>query len=479
MSSSQQEHDDTITRLGTEQKAFISPEEDLHSNLFGFHYVQVDASEKCLIYRDGILYKQLTPGPHHWWTGFFHKWKKQRINMRIELLPLTVKGRVKGPSMPKEVPGASAVDLACDVTTKLDLTCRMADIQTFLQYRSPISVFESAISNMVVEMIGKLSYDMYGQWAKELRNLIRERLMVAGHDNAERLVGIKIEDVYVKEFRPNTAHDQNMIANYQIVERIRREASIAQAKAEQDRLSAVSYREQAEILNIAPAILALQKTPIGIALIERDADLRKLVIGAGLNPGVNIYPIQDPNPQLSSGQGANIGYLHAPQSTTPPGQNPPPVVQPSGPISFGSQQSSQSGPIDFNTYAASSMNSSTQSFDMGDAPVDAERRKQELAAFGQSTFEPAGEGKIVPQHDEYGNVIPNTKEWVLQVSVQREYTALTIVFHCPAGYPIYPPAVQVRSARGQLQWIEPNSVRDWHMDRLLVEVAQEISNEIP
>jgi hypothetical protein len=236
--------------------------------------------------------------------------------MRIEIIPFTVKGRVRGPSMPSDVPGAAAVDLACDVTAELALECKLVDVQAHLQHSQPLTKFYSTVQDIVVDLIGKLPYDKYGSWITQLRDDILDRLTRPGRGDVERSVGIRVEDVLVKSFQPNSAHDRNMIANYQLVERIRREAAEAQAKAERDHVAAESFRKQGELLNIAPAILALKETPMGVALIESDAELRKLTVAAGLNPGVNIQPIQDPTNQPATTTSTVQSKYSSPDHTT-------------------------------------------------------------------------------------------------------------------------------------------------------------------
>ncbi|GCF07724.1 SPFH domain-containing protein [Dictyobacter arantiisoli] len=475
------DENNTIVELDDEHNVFILTEEQLHPNLIGFHRVQVDATEKCLIYRDGLLFKTLGPGPHRWWNGFRHKWKKQRINMRVEMLPFSVKGRVKGPAMPQDVPGAAAVDLACDVTAALDLVCRLADIDTFLQYRNPLSVFSSSFQNMVVELIGNLPYDQLGKWAVDLRTQIYDRLTLPGRDNAERRVGIRVEEVFVREFKPNTAHDRNMMANYQLVERVRREVAEAEAKEQGAVKTAASLRAQGELLNIAPSILALKDTPIGIELLKHDASLRNMAFAAGLNPGVNIQPIRDTTGQLTSGQTGQIGYLNPPSADPRGIPAPPPGA--SGPL-YNSAQPQVSGQLYDNTtlsntspFSPPSSGSPSGAPASGGEPVESARRARELEALQQQGFIPVGVGKVEPLRDQNGN--PTTREWVLMVQSPRADGFPLIVFHCPVLYPTVAPTVQVRQATGSLTWTVPNTLNSWQAGRLLVEIAQEINNDLP
>jgi hypothetical protein len=494
--------DQTIAKTDIQHTLFIGKEELIRFKLFGFYYsIQIDASEKRLIYRDGLLYKQLGPGPHRWWSILpWRKWKQQRINMRIEVIPVRVKGRVRGPSMPKDIPGAAAVDLACDVTADIDLVCKLADVKAHLQHHEPLTVFISTISDMIVEMIGKLPYDKYGTWITQLRDDILNQLTGSGRGNVERSVGIRVEDVLVTSFQPNTEHDRNMIKNYELVERVRREMAETQAKAERDDVAAKSFREQGELLNIAPSILALKDSSIGVALIENDANLRKLSIAAGLNPGVNIQPIQEPVNQLGSGSGIITGYLNLPQPGQRPGQNTPPPAaqQTSGPLPYqhtsspsyppiqqtsgvqypGSQQQ-PSAPLNFAEDTTQTLTDQTQNASSVSSPVDPARQRRELAALQQNGFETGGEGKVTTVYDQNSNPIPNTTEWVLQVAAPRPNGYLTMVFHCPTGYPTVAPSVQLRNPTGGFRWFEPNTIQDWHIGRMLVEVAQEINNDIP
>src|SRR5579872_684067 len=155
-------NDEKITELTQQHKFFIPTDEELEPDLFGRHTVQVDAGQTWLLYRDGQLVDRLKPGRHTWWNGFRHKWRIQKINERVELLPIPVSGRVKGPNV-KDAASGSSVELACDVKAMLEISCRIAQIDNFLQYRDPLSAFIASIQNMVVEFIGRLSYDQYGQ----------------------------------------------------------------------------------------------------------------------------------------------------------------------------------------------------------------------------------------------------------------------------------------------------------------------------
>lgn len=472
---------ESITELNEQHKLFILEEKDLVPNLLSIHRVQVLSGNKWLVYCDGVLVKQLDAGPHSWWNGFLHKWKAQIINTRVELLSIDVKGRVKGPSGPKEIPGAHVMELACEVTAQLQLSAKIVEVENFIQYRDPISVFRASIRNMIVELIGQLPYDHYGQWATELRDLVLDRLQgrsQGGRDDAVRRLGIRVEDAFVTRFNPSTANDRNMLQMYQLVERARRELVEVQANAQRDNIVARSYAEQGAVLNIAPSILALQDSPVGQALIDRDAELRGLMVHAGLTPGVSVtmQPPGQPG-QPVPGQALNppLGYLHqlppAAASALPPATGP--FVNQGG----GGYQKEVTGQI----YAAEKNDSAPlPSFAEEEPPVDSARQSSELTLLKQGNFIPAGSGKVTPRYDEWGNPLPGSKEWVLQVTQQRNTGYLMIIFACPAGYPVQPPRVQMKAPTGGgFIPMEPNSITSWHPGRTLLEVAQEVSQSLP
>lgn len=460
-----------IAPLSPQHRLFIPKEIPLEPNVFGLiHQVQVAAGDEWLVYCDGQLKKRLKPGRYTWWNGFRHDWRAQIINVRVELLPRSVKGRVKGPSMPKEAAGGTAIELACDVTAELEIACKIAQIENYLQYRDPITVFFASIDNMVVEFIGRLSYDQYGQWSTVIRDLTKERLQPGGRDDSVRRLGILVEDIFVTDFKPNTAHDRNVLSMYQLIERGKRELVEAQANSTRDTVVAESFAQQGGILNIAPSILAMQKSPIGKDLIDRDADLRRLIIATGLNPGVNVQPLQDVTGQLGSGQPASVGYLNPPQPAVT-GQLQARPGQPN-------QVSGQLFSVDQSNPDQASTSPLFQ--DTGGPPVDNARQKIELAGLESAGFNVAGSGQVVSTFDASGRPVPATKEWVLQVSARRPTGYLTIAFHCPAGYPSLAPRVEVKPPTGGgFQQVEPNTVHEWNAGCMLADVAREIAENTP
>lgn len=458
-----------IAEITSEQRHFLLKEEELKAGFLGIHTVQVDASQTWLVYRDGLLKKQLGPGRHTWWNGFFHKWRVQKINNRVELLHVQVKGRVKGPSMSSEAAGGAALELACDVTAELEMTCKIANIENFIQYRLPMSVFFAAVHDMVVEFIGRLSYDQYGQWATVIRTWTKQYLGPRGGFDAEVRVGIRVDDVFVTDFKPNTIHDRNVLSMYQLIERGKRELVEAQSNAKRDTVVAESFAKQGEILNIPPAILALQDSPVGRALIEHDADLRRLMVATGINPSINVQPIPDTTGQLASGQTSSLGYLNPPR---------PPVAGqlPTGPTSS-QQVTGQIFPAD---QPGSTQPFSSPSQDTAGTPVDSARQELELAELDRAGFQTAGRGQVVPAYDDAGRPVAGSKGWELQVTQRRSSGYLAMMFHCPPGYPNVAPSVKVRTpAGGEFQPMIPNAIHEWNAGRVLADVAREIVESIP
>lgn len=461
------EDENTIANLNEQHKLFILKEVDLNPDfhLFRLFYrTQVDMGQVWQVYRDGMFYAQLTSGPHTLWNALWHKWRAQIVNLRIVQLHFTAQGRVKGPQLPAETPGATSVDLGCNVSVKFDLSCKIADIGTYLQFEDPLSAFSASLNNMVHEMIGRLNYDQYGEWATQLRNYLRERLR-GGSDDAERHIGLRVEDVFITKVEPNSITDRTMLAMYQQVERARRELAEAQANRQRDKEVAQSFADQGSIMDISPAILALQNSSIGKELIQHDAHLREMMIGVGLNPGVSITPIRDFQ-QHPGGPSQGGGYLNPPRPNPNTNSSPSGVLGQTGYTSGPTSFDSQSGPIPsspFNTIPGSAQ------------PVDSARQDQELAALNAAGY--FCTGKLIPTFDSLGQPVPGSMEWVLEVYIQRVNGYLTIVFHSPPGYPSVPPRVQARPpVGGGLTWITPNTVSNWNASRLLVEVAQEIDN---
>jgi hypothetical protein len=459
----------------------------------------------------------LYPGPHFLWNWdiIWTRWGAKRINQRTVLLPAVAEGRVKGPLLPHDAPGAANSDLACNVTAQFQLACQIADVEKYLSFQEPLAVFYSSFHNMVAEIIGKLPYDQYGVWATTLRDYVKERLQ-GGRDDSVSLSGLRLEDVFVTAVEANEEHDRLMLEMYKLVERARRELLEAQANRQRDREIMHSYIDQGNILNIAPSILALQDSAIGKELIERDAELRKLMLAVGLDPSVNVQTRQ--NVQLQPGQGANpsIGYLQPFSSTgqLPAGSTPhtnasqplssgyspsfsvsgslspapasqsqpasssyPTVVNPDGlmlPIGNQSPLVNQSGT------GSPAPSSAALTPEGDDTPISLTRQEQELAELSAAGFLCAGKGQHTPAFDQHGQPIPGSKEWVLEAYIPRAIGFLTMIFHCPAGYPITPPRVQVRTPDGdELKWCEPNVIQAWHPGHLLVEVAQEIDEQTP
>ncbi|MGH2479690.1 MAG: hypothetical protein ACRDHW_08560 [Ktedonobacteraceae bacterium] len=463
------EHD-SITQLSPQQKRFIVKQMDLVPGLFGRHRVQVQTGNKWLVYCDGLLVEQFGPGPHSWSNGFFHKWKAQIINTRTELLTTEASGRVKGPTFSGDAAG-TALDLACEVKMELRISVKIVDIDNFIQYRDPLSIFYASLENMVVEFIGQLRYDQYAAWATELRDNVRMALQGGKYDSESR-VGLRVEDVFATDPQPNTAHDRSMLAMYQLVERGRRELVEAKASAQRDNVAANSYADQGRILNLAPSILALQNSPIGQALIERDGSLREALIASGLNPGVNVRPLQEDPALISRDVPPQMAYLNP---APPTAQNTPGSAYPNPQEVTGHLANSGELLTPFPSQNSGSFASPFPSPDSQPAVIDETLREREIAALENAGFLTGGKGSIGPASYEHGQPMSASKEWTLQVYRRHTDGMLSMVFHCLMDYPTSPPGVQVKSpAGGGWTWSNPNTIHTWHARRSLAEVAQEI-----
>lgn len=475
-----QEH--KIAHCSDASKHFILEEVKLKKR-FSFrlwYRVRVEAFETWLIYRDGLLYARLSPGPHILWNIFRHTWRVQRINLRTVLLSFTVKGRVKGPVLPA-VLGAESADLGCTATATFQLLCRIADAGIFLQYEDPLSAFFASLNNILVEVIGRLPYDQYGQWATILRDLVKERIQ-GGRDDSDRLFGIRVEAVYVSDVKPDELQDRNMVAMYQQVERARRELVEAQSNAQRDTVVAESFTRQGEILNIAPSILALQNSAIGKELIARDAELRKLMILAGLNSNkINVQPLRDSPDQGGESQPSSAGYLNPPLPTTP--LSPETINHMaflSGPKSLQEMEMQGTVTSPIPSSALSDFAPPKPTSTPAEPLIDPQRKEQELAELEAAGFRCAGKGQNMPAFDSAGQTIPGSTEWVLEVYASRLSGYLAMIFHCVPGYPHTPPKVEVRPpSGGGKRLVTPNTIQEWNPDRLLVDVAKEINENTP
>ncbi len=491
--SRQQRYQDRIASLEAEHKKFVQ-EEPLSFTLGLFQRLQVESNQVWQVFRDGVFYKQLKPGPHFLWR-LWHKWRVQRVDLRIVRLPIEAEGRVKGPQVNDGSSIMQRVDLACDVVALFQLSCKIADIEKYLQFEEPLTVFFASFYDMVYEIIGKLPYDQYGEWATELRNIVKRRLQ-GGDKDPLYLIGLKIEEVYVTSITPNDEQDANNFEIFKLGEQAKKELLKAQSNRSVDREVYASYREKGEIINIAPSILALQNSPIGEQLIGSDAELRRLMVAAGLNPSINIQPIPDPQNPLSQMSTSSMGYLQPPQRPQlplgnsqqlplNPGRSPFEPAYPTGPFSPESPTIPANSPSGFYPQQSGGFTQQSGGFAFPsmppeEVPVTPMRQEQELAELAAAGFRCAGRGQNTPVFDNAGRPIAGSTEWVLEVYVRRTSGYLTMIFHCPMGYPMAAPRVQIKPQRGgELQWISPNTIDTWHPGRLLVEVAKELNDNIP
>lgn len=108
-------------------------------------------------------------------------------------------------------------------------------------------------------------------------------------------------------------------------------------------------------------------------------------------------------------------------------------------------------------------------------PIAPVRQEQELVELNTAGFLCAGKGQHTPTFDSAGQPIAGSTEWILEVYTPRPIGYLTLIFHCPMGYPLVPPRVQVRMPdESALRWEDPHTLQEWHPGRMLAEVAQEI-----
>lgn len=462
-----------LMEITPEHRLFLLGEEELKPSFFGLHDIRVETGQTWLLYRDGKLKERLEPGRHPRWNGFFHDYRVHKINKRVELLSIPVEGRVKGPSISSDGAGGKSIELACDVTTELGITCKIAQIENFIQFRDPLSVFLAAIQDMVVEYISSLSYDQYGQWATIIRNKTKLYLGPSGGFDAEKRLGIRIEDVFVTDFKPNKHHDYYVLEMYKRIEEGKLELATAQSYAKRGNVMAESFAKQGETLNIPPSILALQNSSVGRALIEHDAELRRLMVATGINPSISVQQQQDSMGQSESRQTSSLGYLNPPRL-------PVAGQLPNGPTSA-QEVTGQIFPVDL-PGATHPFSSSTQDTlkDNDDSYVDAARQELELTELGRAGFQVAGRGKPVPTYDAAGQPVQGSKAWELTVSQHRAKGYLAMVFHCPPGYPNTAPSVKVQSPMGGgYQPMFPNTIHEWNAGRMLVDVAREIANSNP
>jgi hypothetical protein len=464
---------DQLMEISLEQRLFLLGEEELKAGFFGVYKVQVETGQTWLLYRDGRLKERLGPGRYTWWNGFFHDYRVHKINNRVELLSIPVQGRVKGPPIASERAEGKSIELACEVTTRLGITCKIAQIDNFIQFRDPLSVFLAAIKDMVVEFIGSLLYDQYGQWATIIRNKTRQYLGTRGGFDAEERLGIRIVDVFVTDFEGYKVHDDNVLSMYRMIEHGKRELAIAESRARWGNVLAESFAKQGETLNIPPSILALQNSSIGRALIEHDAELRRLMVATGINPSISVSSLQETTGQPESRQTWSLGYLNPPRL--------PFAEQLPNRTTSAQEVTGQVFPVG-QPGATQPISSSTQDTlkDTSDSSVDASRQELELKELERTGFLVAGKGKPVPTYDEAGQPVPGSKAWELTVSQRRATGYLAMMFHCPPGYPNTAPSVRVQSSMGGgYQSMVPNTIHEWNAGSMLADVAREIADSTP
>lgn len=472
--------DHGIIDIGAQHKLFLLEDRDLNPKFtLGLWYRdQVEAGKVWRVYRDGKQYDDWEAGPHVLWNSLWHRWRALIINIRTVHIDFAVEGRVRGPQLAQETSSAAGVDLGCTVRARMELPCSVVveKIGRFLQYENPLSVFGASLNSMVIELIRDLPYDQFGSWATTLRNQIWDNLNSPGgrYDMVNR-IGMNVEEVFVTSVEPDSLVDRNRIAMYQLVERAKRELVEAQGNKDRHQVVAEDFEKQGSILNIAPSILALQNSPIGKELIARDASLREMMLAAGLNPSISLHPIRDSQSAFGAG-GSPGAYLNPPNPSRPVSQTPygeagaNPSSTVSGELQWTGRQSRQ-----FSSSPPSASPSMTER-----AAIDPARQDQELAALQSARFQYAGRGQLSPTYDSNGHPIAGSMEWTLEVYIERINGYITVVFHCPPGYPSVPPRVQVRlPGVGGLRSRTTEVVARWSEQHMLVEIVQEIDDTTP
>jgi hypothetical protein len=464
------------------------PSDIKHNFLLGFvARVHVLEEHVWYVYRNGKFYKALKAGPH-WlvnWDIFFARWQVRRINLRTVLLPAFAIGRVQGPPLPHHGDQAPNIDFALDVVADFRLLCKITEIKPFLRHESPIKTFYAYFNNMVREHIGDLPYDQYGKWASTLKTKLEQSLQ-RGPDNSEDFIGLQVEKVFVDSIASNREHDQQVLELYLLVEKGKRELE-----------AALSMQRQGAILDISPAILALQNNEAGRTLLECDAELRKLMIAAGLRPG-GMLPISSPSYVIE--QQTPGSYL---QSSRRP--QLPPVVGASGPLpsvlpGIGTYGSATPPPDPASSTAPLTPPFTSQPLSQHFTPTppltppftphtvsqpltpDAnhllkQRQAQDIEMLRAANFHCLKWAQKNTSFDTLGQPLPDGMVWVLDVFVQRSNGHLVITFQCGIDYPQSPPTTRVRTSNSSLaSELFPNTIVNWQPDCSLVDVVRDLEN---
>jgi len=473
-----------IVALKEEHKYFVrdgidhKEETDITHRFFLrlFLLVQVQTNTVWIVYRDGLLYAQLRPGPHLLRSCPWRRWQVHRIEQRIISLPFLVEGRIKGPRLYGRGEGTEPENrLACNVQARLDINCRITNFAYFLQYEAPIKFFYNLANNIVNEVLGKLDYDQFGDWTSTLRNTLEHRLRRGGHDDAERYLGLEVVKVTTNLVVHDDQYNQEMARMFQLVEQGKRELQAAR-----------HARQQGDILKLAPSILALKEHEVGRQLIERDADLRKLMIAAGIYPAqqqpvvpgllqagtldhqIYIQPPGPPPAALLPGQVTDGGiqtFVYA---------DPVVASEPTTPLLPASADLAQRPTAPLLPASADL----ARRANLADSPFTAQRKEVEKEQLRLAGFESGSWGARIVRSAAEGQ--PEYVEWTLDVRVRLATGYLMLLFCCPQQYPLQAPGVWVRPVTGGgFEQSKPNTIANWHPGRMLFEVVREIVENTP
>src|SRR5258708_1962415 len=120
--------------------------------------IQVGREGVWKVFRNGLPYKTLEPGPHILWnTNILGYWNVLRINMLSVRLKFLVDGRVRGPRLSQGTEQEADDEMALNVKAVLSIVCRMGpdseNLEHFLDNEEPIDRLFDMMNHMMYEML--------------------------------------------------------------------------------------------------------------------------------------------------------------------------------------------------------------------------------------------------------------------------------------------------------------------------------------